>query len=410
MTQASSLEDAADKLGLTFDPAEGALFGARGGWKVSVRVLRFPGKDTLRCEVTGPSVPPDLSLVRSNRWGSGAGAGAQTGDPLFDEQVLLSGPELPALAVLDRGGREAVARLIQAGGQVSSGSILLDLSGDSPNGVEDLVVLVKRCLAVGGAFQGDGQSPLMRLCSHLSTEPLRSVRARILKLLVRDLRGERAVQTAVAPLLRDEDSELRLLAAKAHAGEEARGCLEALLRDEGLGEDDVRPSALDALVASHPSANVSELLSVALSSRATPLVRRGVELTVERRDFAQLPRLRALVTAPDAELKVAVARALGELADVGAEDALIALLEDVEPVQLAAAEVLGELGTLRSVEALLPLSKALTLRRTVSHAALSAIRSIQSRHGTVGHGRLSLVGEDEAAGHLSLPRVREPEG
>jgi hypothetical protein len=102
---------------------------------------------------------------------------------------------------------------------------------------------------------------------------------------------------------------------------------------------------------------------------------------------------------------------------VRAESPLISLLgHESTEVRTAAVKALGVVGTVRAVEPLLPLTKAL-LVPDLRAAALDSIRRIQGRLGDVDGGRVSVAKVEEVAGavsisteggELSLAKAQEP--
>ncbi len=392
--------DAAKRLGLSLVETPPLLFGLSGDLTVDVSAETDARR---RCVVKGPALHDDLTLVSESLWKSVAkaygGEDVKTGDAAFDQAVHVSGSEALALALLDAAGRRAVARVLGEGGEVTGGRVQLDRKG-SVESSDELVELVERCLAVGRALSADPESVPQRLCDNLRTEPLPEVRVRLLSVLDREYPRFPGTADAARHALEDADAAVRLLAAKVARDEPARVCLEALVRDDGV-DAALRARALEELVRAHPSAGVRPFIALGLASSALPLQLRAAACAGVSRDAFHLPQLKLLAEHNAEEVRIAVAKALGELGAPEGELVLMGRLADTEAVQLAAAEALAELGTLAAVEALLPLAQSLKPLGGVKEAARTAIRTIQVRHSAVGSGGLSVVDEG-ATGGLSV--------
>jgi len=120
-------------------------------------------------------------------------------------------------------------------------------------------------------------------------------------------------------------------------------------------------------------------------------------------ELGDLPTLRRIFAqTEDPEAIVLAAMAVVKHGDAGAESRLLAHAASPNAsVRVAVADALGAVGTVRSVETLLPLTQGLLADGDAKAAARAAIAAIQARLGEVEAGRLSVV-EDGLSGAVSV--------
>lgn len=307
---------------------------------------------------------PGLSLRRNGvgwqLWGVVAGDGIDTGDKTFDEFVRVDGSPLVASALLDADARAAVTTLLHGDGfgrsaWLKDGELVLQIRG-YPESAEEVRTNLDLVLRVARSL--DDPAPLQeRLAAVAATDPVAAVRRAAVEALVRyGDTGER--RAALRRALDDPDRGLRVFAA-------------AGLREAEHLKDDL------------------------LSARGP-----GVALLV---DMLEAVALAEDLLRGDAEVEDWVAAKLRH--------------EDAAVVK-AAAEALGEVGTVRSVPALHELRGGLLSLGAVPSAAARAIEHIQRRLGPVEGGSLALAGEGEAGalavaegevGALGVAEGEEPE-
>jgi len=165
-----------------------------------------------------------------------------------------------------------------------------------------------------------------------------------------------------------------------------------------------KADALRFLLLLHGYAACTGTVSQVLESGAETTRCAAVEAIGRAKDVVFLDRLAALSEHSGDRLAETIADALASLGDARAETALLRLLErESGSVRRAAAAALGQIGTVRAVESLFPLTEGL-LPSGVKIAAREAIAKIQARLGDAEPGRLSLVAEGPAEGALSVAK------
>jgi HEAT repeat protein len=168
------------------------------------------------------------------------------------------------------------------------------------------------------------------------------------------------------------------------------------------GAELLQADALRFLLALQGHDACAETISRALDSGGQSTRRVAVAAIARAKDAALLDRIAALAENARPDLAETIAEALGSLRDPRAEPALLRLLlHESDSVRRAAAAALGQAGTIRAVQSLLPLTEevfAIGLKTT----AREAIVRIQQRLGDAEAGRLSLVAEAPAEGGVSI--------
>ena len=312
----------------------------------------------------------------------------QLGDARFDAEILVHGPAMVLLGVLDAPSRAAVRRVVGRWGvHVEGGAIYYDQRGVIANTRKlraillDMVGLANRLRPPPDGYQAATQRAL-------ASDPEVGVRRRCLDLLL--ARRGPITLAAASVAMKDADPEMRRLAALA-AGPEGFDTLEALLDDAHLGvaEADSIFATLETHAPSIAKAHAERLI-VAPPRPSTVIAVRAAG-TLQLRHL--LPRLNALAAHPSlARACVDTMRLFG---DPAAEPGLIAALAlpDTD-TQRRAIDTLGHLGTRAALGPL----RRLQARGLKAEIAL-AIDRIAGREAPGRGGGLSVI--DDAAGALS---------
>lgn len=215
--------------------------------KVVVRVPP-PGPLCLVISSDGPSLPTDLEIGAEDFVTAMGELGGFTdvtvGEPRFDQQVRVHGDD-PAtvLALFDHRTRRAVLRAVEAGARFSKGRWRLELVVPRRPSGERLRRTLEAVAAAHRTVRDGLERPLATgLLEQSRNDPARGVRSNALEQLIqRRLADASSLRTALA----DADPDIRLMAARALGGPEARGTLLALLRE---GHRATRVSAASLLV------------------------------------------------------------------------------------------------------------------------------------------------------------------
>jgi HEAT repeat protein len=330
----------------------------------------------------------------------------ETGDFVFDEVVNVRGVRATALALLDRKTRKDVFLLVRhrrgwvAGGAVHDASPNDHGGGFVTRDGSALLAFVRSTLDLARRLSvPDGPSIRERLVRNATSDSVEGVRLRNVQALVSGYPEAPETRTVCEAALRDHSPFVRLEAARA-LGREAIGVavLESLATDKAQPEG-VIAGALEGFALHGPPEKAAPLLIDALKHRRGATRHMAIEQLGRLRHRPAVGPLIVLLENSEAETAAAATRALGAIDDKACEAALVRALSSVaSAVQVAAAEVLGQAGSVNAVEPLLAASRRSESDEKARHAARDAARRIQGR----------LVGA--AAGQVALAEVTEPEG
>jgi len=328
-----------------------------------------------------------------------AGEDIQTGDELFDAAVNVHGEEDEALARLVPRARRGLQALIERGAKVLSGKLELHLKTQVTEAYE-LTDTLREVIGAARLLHLDGVSVPDALARNAATDPEACARLRNLSVLLRDHPRTEAARQGAAKALEDPDPAVRLRGAEFLPGGAAAPVLEALVRspEETWG----RVEALRLLARKRAYAEISDVVALALGPHEEEeLWQEAVRAVGRGRDLAKVDLLAEMVDGAPPPRAEALAEAFGQLGGPRAEEALLRLLgHESERVRVLAAQALGEIGTVRAVEPLLPLTRGL-LGGELQESARDAVRRIQGRLGDVEAGALAVV--EDQGGALSLP-------
>lgn len=329
-----------------------------------------------------------------------------TGDPDFDADIEVRGERESVLTLLDRPTRKllrqwmlddnAAARDGGGGAFVRQGAVVLDEPGFVSDPAQ-LRRLLGRLMAVADGLRcGSAED---RLAAGLAGEEISIKRGR-LALLVASHPGTTATLEACRACLSDGDAETRLLAASG-LGAEGSPALAALARDPVLPAE-LRVGATDAWARIAQPPDAPALLPELLSSASPEIRIAAVRAAGRLQEPTMLPRILERARGAAGSEAQAIASTLRAYPGPETEAALARLLHAGEAaVRIEAARTLAVIGTLASVEPLLPLARGLLVDADVKRAAREAIQAIRARLGSVDAGRLSLSDLAAAAGALS---------
>jgi HEAT repeat protein len=343
----------------------------------------------------------------------------ELGDPEFDRQFRVLGPQPLALALLDAETRRLLRNLAVHQIAVGRGALRLEvrLSHRRPSRTiegrgRDAVAVARRLLP-----QAD-LAP--RLAENARKDPVPAVRLRNLLTVAREHPDHPATRPALKAASADRDPEVRLRAAVA-LGREGHGVLRAMI--EAPATDDAhREPAIRSLGADIPDDVLLRVLRRCAGSGLHPggppdqprSARACVAALGGKRTPEAVSSLQALLLG-NPFLAADAAQALGSVGGEDAEAALVGALEgEVFEGRLAAADALGEAGSPAAVPALRAAERqGVEMRRR----ARQAVAAIQAR-ATAAPGAVSLAGGEagqvsvveDASGRVSLPagaRARE---
>jgi HEAT repeat protein len=310
----------------------------------------------------------------------------------------------------------AVGTVVIGDVAVRDGELLWELEEDGPGVIQDVI---PRALAflLDLARRLSPPSDLPgRVAENLATEPEWRVRLESVRVLAAHT-GHAAARAALSRACGDERAEVRLEAALARGGEEARATLVeiALLAST---DDALAARAVARLDEGTPRDVLLRLLGSALRTRraATAVACLGRLGALGGSEVVHA--LQEVLAIEGGELAAAAVRALGACGTTEAEPSLLEALGHAEaPVRVAAAEALGRVG---SIAAVLPLQEAADGHRfdgELRRACRQAVAQVQARLPGASPGQLSLAAGDEgrlslaepdASGRVSIAESHEP--
>ncbi len=210
-------------------------------------------------------------------------------------------------------------------------------------------------------------------------------------------RGVLTDRAVIEPVLRDL---VRLGERLAQAGDDRETRLAEHVASDP--EAAFRAQCLHALARAHPGSPATEQALAAAATDDAPEVRLAAALQSGDVDgLLDASALSELAGARRVATRTRAARAVAAMGEPDEPLLLLLLADEAVEVKVAAAEALGEVGSLAAVEQLNSAADGVTTDRALKKAARSAVGAIQDRVGGVG-GSLSLSGEDAAVGAVSL--------
>lgn len=324
-------------------------------------------------EVVLEGIDPAIDITRA----SSGNPGLRTGDETFDSAFRITGAV--TFAALHPAARKNwlehadLPDLRASSGAISARIPLLDTK--TITGIAQHLVQLARVLH----FEGTAEQRLAGL-AHFDT--LSGVRRHALEVLCKHPGADAARNGALEAALGDADPGVRIFAAKC-LGERGWEALEGLVTDTKV-DDAHRAEALSACSALPPP------------RRRTLLDRVCDAETGPRTRGAAVDLLAGL--AMDAPF---------------VEGALLRIvhIRNPEEVFARAAELLGRVGSARSVETLIRLRDSFQHSYPVHHAAGNAIRAIQDRLAGADAGQLTIANAADPVGALSpVGREGDPSG
>jgi HEAT repeat protein len=343
----------------------------------------------------------------------------ETGDPEIDAAYVVAGPPALVHAMLDAETRRQLRALTVSPASevtVRQGRLQLDLSLNhrvDPRPVEGrgraAVAMARRLLPPDDVAR--------KLANNIRHDPLATVRLRNLHAAVREHPDHAETRAAMKAATADRHPEVRLTAARA-LGAEGSGVLLSMI-DAYETADGYREAAIHALGAELPEELLARALRRCLGTRPgdppeQPLSARAcLTALAHSRTPEAVSRLQSLLLA-NRFLAADAARALGQIGGGEVEAVLIgALAGEVFESRLAAAEVLGAVGTAAAVPSLREAERQGVEMRRLARQAIAAIQA----RAKEAPGAVSLAGAeagqvsmaDDPSGQVSLPPGRERE-
>lgn len=378
------------------------------GLRVSARVKRQRHGAKTRLEVKAPTLLPEGLVLRKESLATAFEKrfdhpDVETGDRAFDDAVFVRGHPTLVAALLNQATRDAVLRLLRAGGWVTLGEVALETRRSLTQRekfrqrLEELVDLARRLCAP--------RDPAALLAANAGKDPVPGVRLRNLELLLERFPERDETVGALRGAIGDQNPEVRLLAAR-HLGAAGLAVLEALATALDIPE----PVAAGAVRALGPALGVERaaaLLDRAMGEHRRVLALAAVEVFGRTGGPRAADRLVALLDVDDEELATAAVRGLVATGDPRAPSALLTALEHrSRAVRLAATAALGQVGSVEAVPRLRAAVAAHPADLGLRRAVADAVAAIQERATGAAPGQLALSAGE--AGELALAEERAP--
>ena len=362
------LGESAQILGLTMSTSPGtAVALARGnpnGVTISIECVRTSDGERTRFRVKIPRLPPGMS-IKAEGLGSSMGKALmgddlQIGDPEFDSAILIRGPATATRSLMSQDARQAVMKAVKSGAKLEQRVLSVDRIGwmkDSADVVELAQKLIKaaECLEPGWTVSHD-------LMTNAKNDPLPAVRKANMEALFDEFPDSDDALSAAKKAMDDADPLIRLRGAFA-AGD----------------------------------AGVPVLRNLAMiSSRAVQ--------ELSRRGLWTYDELEVLLNSEHPQIRTAAVSVMSNVKDARVEGFLISILTNKwDPDTLAAIRAIGQVGSIKAVEPLLPYTEGFLAAPKLKEAARKAVSAIQERLGNVKGGRLTVAVAEQ--GRLSTAPV-----
>lgn len=333
--------------------------------------------------------------------GADGNEAVETGDPGFDDQCVVEGPEATARALLDMECRSRLRRFV---GELKGSFDTHAMRVDSRD-IGDVVAVVPDLLALARALRPPDDGVAARLARNATRDVEAGVRLRCLGTLQRRFAADPRTTEATRRALRDQHPRVRLLAASALGAEatEAVDVIAAVAAGDCIDEE-VRVEAIGILADRGSLERAAQAIRKALTAASVSVRLAAIDAATRLGHREALPRLLEMARASaDEDVAAAAIDAVMALGDARAEAVLVPLLgSGPTPVKTAVARTLGAVGTVRSVEPLLAHTEGLFTDGELKRAARDAVARIQARLGPAQRGSLALAPSGTDEGALSL--------
>jgi HEAT repeat protein len=337
----------------------------------------------------------------------------EIGDPGFDREIYVRGPENLLLPLLDVETRSAVRSVVALRGQAADGTVRIEVR--TWNNANRIASALDKALAAARRLRRP-DDPVERLVKIAATDYYPAVRVRCLDLLRRAHAEDERAHMAFRNALRSADTETRLIGAIALADEGQSALIEIASHPDT--QEPFAARAITALGTSLPPERAASILEAAIQTERNALALAAVGALGLVGGALAVSRLALVLGSSHTGLAAAAAGALASIGDVSAETPLIAALSSEQgELRIAAAQALGSIGCAVCVAPLHAAVDAHLLDLGLRSVARQAIAAIQARlpgasPGQVSlaegeGGRVSLAG-DEQVGHLSIVQPNGP--
>jgi hypothetical protein len=385
--------------------------GRRGDYHVFLDLQKFEERlheprhdDKVYASLRSDRLPVDIGFSPER----GESADILTGDAVFDDSVEVAGDPVVLAALLDESLRLEIRNLVARNGCLHNGKLswttTMGLTGDVVSRLlVELAELAERLIEARNC-----DVPAC-LAANAAKDPIPGVRLWNLSLLQQRFPALPATKEVSRLSLADPEPWVRLAAAR-FLRDEGNAVLRSLVADEWT-PDQASAEAASLLAVRLPIEESGPLLVAALKGRAGETRRQAIHYLGRLRYTPSLGPLCVLLAHAEARTGAAAAAALGALGDPKAEPYLVdALRREAAELRVAAARVLGRLGTVRAVEPLLHELDTKRLDGESRHAIREAVSAIQARLAGAEAGQLSMSATTAEAGRLSLATPRAGPG
>lgn len=337
-----------------------------------------------------------------------SGEDIEVGDEAFDRKAYVEGPnQLSAVSYLNTHVQRCLLKLFDTYHQVTleDGYVTLSIASMYIPPVQIYNVL-DDCKALAGALLLGGKRPVQRMVYHINHDPEPHYRSKCLALLCEHMSGEPEVTEACLEALKNDMVEVRLVASQFAPKEEGFPVVLQVANDT-QETPHIRKVAMLLLSDDHYTEReaLSACFSAALDDDAPEVVAAAVEGLMDLDELPGVDWLQTQLVRPDRLSHRDFIRCLRFFPPTRypqIEETLCGVLGDEdEELAVAALEVLGKVGTVASLEAVVPMTTGVLRSSDVKQAAREAVASIQSRIKGEAGG-LSVSAQETDEGQLSL--------
>ena len=332
----------------------------------------------------------------------------ETGDQNFDDVVLARGPETLVLSILGELSRREALRLIESwGGTIEAGRLRIQFPMERPPDVS-----LDGLLDHARRFSLENEEIPMRLAYNALHDPDSSVQCANMEALLSRFPETHEARQAMAEGIQDPNPRLRMLVAR-RMGTDGVPLIKEILQSPAFLAID-RAQALDHLAVMVSRTELLPLLDEAISSQRPALVTIALEHAMNLSHVDAMHAITDVLRMENEDVVIASCRYLRKLGSAKHQGLLIPLLQRPSfEVKTEVAKALGQIGTAPAVEPLHACEKMKGADGRFRRVINQSIANIQSRLVSGAGGGMSLVGEEEDKGALSVTdapgRVSLPE-
>lgn len=332
----------------------------------------------------------------------------RTHEPVFDQELSAYGRAVDVAARLDASLRRRLLDVVSRAEIHAEGDQITLITRRPIIVPIVLVKLLERVAALGRDLAARGPTIPDRLLANALSDPTIAVRYHNLDMLLREYPGSPQALEAQRIAWDAPERGIRYLAAIRRGAEGLPFLFETV--EVTTESPSLRILAMRHLAHHAPRASVLPMLRRLLKDDAPAVVKAALELIGRLKDREAIPALTALAArwSTAESTRVLAIEAVGNIGDPTTERFLLDFLPGGRfelacvPLKLAAATAIGRLGSRGSLRALRRLVRMGRQAKELASVARASIARIEVRCGPGGRGQLSIAGESDPRGAVSI--------